>query len=160
MTLNGVLAGLVGITAGTDAVSAGGAVIIGAVCGVVVVYGSEFIDKVLKVDDPVGAVAAHGLCGAAGTILVGVFSLEEGLFYGKGAHLLGVQVLGVIAVAAWTLLTTFILFKAIKATVGLRVSRDEELAGLDMQEHGISCYPDFKLVSEDKSEDENDTIAS
>ncbi|MBC2582543.1 ammonium transporter [Clostridium sp. DJ247] len=152
MTLNGVLAGLVAVTAGTDAVSAVGAVIIGAIAGVVVVYGAEFIDKVLKIDDPVGAVAVHGLCGAVGTILVGFFSLEGGLLYGKGAHLLGVQILGVVCVAAWTLATTFVLFKVIKATVGLRVSEHEELTGLDMEEHGINCYGDFKIDSSKQNE--------
>lgn len=147
MTLNGVLAGLVGITAGCDAVSPVGAVIIGAICGVVVVYGAEFIDKVLKIDDPVGAIAVHGLCGAIGTLLVGFLSLDGGLFYGKGAHLLGVQIIGVAAVAVWTLATTFVLFKVIKATVGLRVSEKEEIAGLDMEEHGSACYPDFQVSS-------------
>ncbi|MDI3480679.1 MAG: ammonium transporter, Amt family [Tepidanaerobacteraceae bacterium] len=145
MTLNGTLGGLVAITAGTAAVSMWGAVAIGIIAGFVVVFGIEFIDKVLKVDDPVGAVGVHALCGAAGTILVGFFATEGGLFYGGGAHLLLVQITGVLATAAWTLSTTFVLFKTLKATVGLRVSKEDELMGLDRSEHGTEAYADFVL---------------
>ena len=144
MTLNGALAGLVAITAGTDAVSPVGAVCIGTIAGVVIVYAIEFIDKVLKIDDPVGAIGVHGVCGATGTLLVGVFAVDGGLLYGGGFDLLIVQAIGVFAVAAWTLATTFILFKTIKATVGLRVHTEEEINGLDIEEHGIESYADFQ----------------
>ncbi len=144
MTLNGSLAGLVAITAGCDTVSAGGAFFIGLIASFVVVFGIEFIDKILKVDDPVGAIGVHGLCGATGTILVGLFSTSEGLFYGYGAKALGIQTLGVLAVMAWVAITMFIVFSIIKATIGLRVDKEEEIAGLDIVEHGIqSSYSGF-----------------
>ncbi|MEW9124699.1 MAG: ammonium transporter [Thermotaleaceae bacterium] len=145
MTLNGALGGLVAITAGTDAVSAGGAAIIGALAGVVIVYAIEFIDKVLKVDDPVGAIGVHGVCGALGTLCVGLFAVDGGLFFGGGASLLTVQAIGVLSVAAWTMGTTFVLFKTINAVVGLRVSASEEQIGLDIEEHGINSYADFQM---------------
>jgi Amt family ammonium transporter len=147
MTLNGVLAGLVGITAGCASVSLWGAIAIGAIAGVVVVFGVEFLEKVLKVDDPVGAVAVHGFCGATGTILVGLFAIEGGLFYGGGFELLGIQALGVLAVAAWTLGTSFLLFQAIKKFNGLRVEEHHEVAGLDIGEHGSVAYGDFQMKS-------------
>lgn len=144
MTLNGALGGLVAITAGTDAVSPLAALAIGIIAGVVIVYGSDLIEKVMKVDDPVGAVAVHGLCGATGTILVGVFATEGGLIATGSFALLGVQLLGAAAVAVWTLGTSFVLFKSIDVIVGLRVSEEEELTGLDKFEHGLeSSYPDF-----------------
>ena len=144
MTLNGTLAGLVGITAGCDAVDPFGALCIGLISGVVVVFGIEFIDKVLKVDDPVGAIGVHGVCGAVGTLLVGLFALEEGLFYGGGVKLLGIQAIGVVAVAVWVAVTMTIVFTAIKLTMGLRVSRSEEISGLDISEHALSSsYADF-----------------
>ncbi|AKL94146.1 ammonium transporter [Clostridium aceticum] len=147
MTLNGSLAGLVGITAGTDVVSPMGAVAIGIIAGIAIVYGVEFVDKVLKIDDPVGAVGVHGICGSIGTIAVGLFAVEGGLFYGGGVSLLLVQLTGVAAVALWTCSTTFILFKVIKSTIGLRVPADEELKGLDIEEHGIESYADFQPKS-------------
>ena len=140
LTLNGALAGLVGITAGCDIVSPGGAVAIGVIAGVVLVLGVSFIDKVLKIDDPVGAVSVHGLAGATGTILVGVFATDGGLLYGGGAALLGTQIIGVLAVAAWALGTGFVLFSIIKYTAGLRVSKVIEVEGLDVYEHGESSY--------------------
>lgn len=140
LTLNGALAGLVAITAGCDAVSPGGAAIIGIIAGFVLVFGVEFIDKVLKVDDPVGAVSVHGLSGAAGTLLVGLFSTSEGLFYGGGASLLGVQAIGVLAVAAWAMGLGFLLFFILKKTMGIRVSKVIEEEGLDIYEHGESAY--------------------
>ena len=143
MTLNGALAGLVAITAGCDLVSPEGAVGIGVIAAFVLVFGIEFIEKVLKIDDPVGAIGVHGLCGAAGTILTGVFAVDGGLLYGGGASLLGVQTLGVIAVAAWVGLTMFFIFNIIKKTIGLRVSYAEEMAGLDIMERPESCYADF-----------------
>ncbi|MDR1002969.1 MAG: ammonium transporter [Oscillospiraceae bacterium] len=144
MTLNGALAGLVGITAGCDAVSPVGAVCIGAISGVLVIVAVEFIEKVLKVDDPVGAVAVHGVCGAAGTILTGVFALEGGLLYGGGLEMLTVQAIGVGAVMAWVAVTMTVIFFLIKFTIGLRVTKEEETIGLDVEEHGlVSSYADF-----------------
>lgn len=147
MTLNGVLAGLVAITAGCDVVSPLGAAIIGCISAFAMVYGIEFIDKVLKVDDPVGAVGVHCINGVVGTILTGVFAMDGGLFYGGGFKFLGVQCLGVAAVAIWSVATATILFKGIKATIGLRVTREEEIRGLDIEEHGLeSSYADFQSV--------------
>lgn len=145
MTLNGALAGLVAITAGCAAVSMIGSIIIGIVAGFVVVFGIEFVEKVLKIDDPVGAIGVHGICGSTGTLLVGLFATEKGLFYGGGLTQLGVQALGVVSVAAWTLVTTFILFSIIKATVGLRVDKEHEETGLDLHEHGSEAYADFHV---------------
>lgn len=140
LTLNGALAGLVAITAGCDAVSPGGAAIIGVIAGFVLIFGVEFIEKVLKVDDPVGAISVHGLSGAVGTLLVGLFSVSEGLFYGGGAKLLGIQSIGVLAVAAWAMGMGFIVFFILKKTMGLRVSKTIEEEGLDIYEHGESAY--------------------
>jgi ammonium transporter, Amt family len=140
LTLNGALAGLVAITAGCDVVSPGGAVIIGLLAGILLVFGVEFIDKVLKIDDPVGAVSVHGLNGALGTILVGFLSTSNGLFYGGGAAQLGSQLIGVGAVAAWAIGCGFVLFLILKSTIGLRVSRRIEEEGLDVYEHGESAY--------------------
>lgn len=145
MTLNGILAGLVAITAGCAAVSLWGSIVIGAVAGFIVVFAIEFIDKVMKIDDPVGAVSVHGICGVFGTLMVGLFSVEEGLFYTGSFHLLGVQAIGIVAVAAWVIGTSFILFKTIKATTGLRASEEEEIIGLDLGEHSMESYPDFVL---------------
>jgi Amt family ammonium transporter len=146
MTLNGALAGLVAITAGCDAVSPFGAFCIGIVAAFVIVFGIEFVDKVLKIDDPVGAIGVHGLCGAAGTILTGIFALDGGLLYGGGWAMVGVQALGVVAVAAWVAITMSIVFTIIKKTMGLRVSQAEEIAGLDITEHNIeSSYADFMV---------------
>lgn len=148
MTLNGSLAGLVAITAGCDVVSPVGAFFIGLIAAFVVVFGIEFIDKTLKIDDPVGAIGVHGFCGATGTILVGLFSLDQGLFYGHGAGFLGVQLIGVVSVIAWVAIAMTILFNVIKATVGLRVSKEEEISGLDIEEHGLeSCYADFMPIT-------------
>ena len=150
MTLNAVLAGLVAITAGCDVVTPAGSAIIGIVSGFVVVFGIEFIDKVVKIDDPVGAIGVHCLNGVVGTIMVGLFAAygdNLGLFYGGGFKFLGIQLLGVIVVAAWTIACALVLFKTLKATVGLRVSKEEEIRGLDLQEHGIdSAYADFQTT--------------
>ncbi len=140
LTLNGILAGLVGITAGCDLVSPLGAVIIGLVCGVVLVYSIEFIDKKLHVDDPVGASTVHGVCGILGTIMTGFLSVGDGLFYGHGAGFLGAQVFGIIVIDAWTAVMGFILFFTIKKTVGLRVTKRIEEEGLDIYEHGETAY--------------------
>jgi Amt family ammonium transporter len=138
--LNGALAGLVAVTAGCDAVSDTGAIAIGLIAGVVLVYAVTFIDNVLKIDDPVGAVSVHGVCGGLGTILVGVFSQSGGILYGHGASLLVSQIIGVFAVAAFAFVTGFILFKILKSTVGLRVPKRIEEEGLDIYEHGESAY--------------------
>lgn len=145
MTLNGALAGLVAITAGCAAVSPVGAAIIGALAGVLIVFAVEFIDKVLKIDDPVGASSVHGVCGAFGTLAVGLFATDGGLFYGGGFKLLGVQAIGVLAVAAWVGATAYIVFKAVDVIIGLRVSAKEEHIGLDIEEHGIDSYADFEV---------------
>ena len=139
-SLNGVLAGLVGITAGCDTVSGGGAVCIGIICGVVMIFSVDFIDKVLKIDDPVGASSVHGVCGFLGTILVGLFSTSEGLFYGGGWGLLGAQVLGALVIGIWAAGMGFIIFKSIDAILGLRVPARIEEEGLDIYEHGESAY--------------------
>lgn len=151
MTLNGILAGLVAITAGCQVVTIKGSILIGLIAGVIVVFGVEFVDKILKIDDPVGAVAVHGLNGIAGTLMVGLFAnyapgTEDaitGLLYGGGFSLLGVQAIGVLAVGAWTGGTTFILFQVIKRTMGLRVGHDHETMGLDLVEHNTQAYADF-----------------
>jgi Amt family ammonium transporter len=140
LTLNGALAGLVAITAGCDVVSPGGAVIIGILAGIVLVFGVEFFDKVLKIDDPVGAVSVHGLNGALGTLMVGFFSTSNGLFYGGGAAQLGSQLIGVVAVAAWAMGLGFLVFYILKKTIGVRVSKRIEEEGLDIYEHGESAY--------------------
>lgn len=145
MTLNGALAGLVGITAGTAAVSNAGAAVIGALAGVLVVLSVEFFDKVAKVDDPVGAISVHAICGAFGTIMVGFLAVDGGLFYGGGTKLLVTQLIGVAAVFGWTAVTAGILFTALKYTVGLRVTESEETEGLDLGEHGMTAYGDFVL---------------
>lgn len=144
MTLNGSLAGLVAITAGCDLVTPVGAFFIGLIAAFVVVFGIEFIDKVCKIDDPVGAVGVHGMCGAVGTLLTGVFAAEGGLVYGGGFHMLGVQLAGVAAVIVWVTITMTITFNILKYTIGLRASKEEETKGLDATEHNLSSsYADF-----------------
>ena len=140
LTLNGILAGLVGITAGCDLVSPAGAVAIGAICGILMVYAVEFIDHVLKVDDPVGASSVHGVCGFTGTILTGLFSTSNGLFYGFGWGFFFAQVFGAIVVGAWAAIMGFIVFKGLDKIHGLRVSARVEEEGLDIYEHGESAY--------------------
>lgn len=155
MCLNASLAGLVAITASCDVTDVTGALIIGAVGGLLVVFGVWFLDYKLHVDDPVGAVAVHCLNGIWGTIAVGLFATTSapgndtltGLFYGGGFTLLGKQLLGFVAVAAWTAVTITITFLIIKATVGLRVSEEEEIVGLDACEHGLaSAYSGFSIM--------------
>ncbi len=147
MTLNGALAGLVAITAGTDVVSVPGAFAIGLIAGLAIVYAIEFIDQKLKIDDPVGAIAAHGVCGALGTILTGVFAVEDGLLYTGNADFLLIQIIGVVSVAAYVFIVMNIVFRAINATIGLRVTPEEEINGLDFEEHGlVSAYADFMMA--------------
>ncbi len=154
MCLNAALAGLVAITAPCDVTDAGGAIVIGAVAGLLVIFGVWFCDHVIHVDDPVGAVAVHGLNGIWGTLATGLFATTSapgndsltGLFYGGGVSLLGTQALGVITVGAWTAVTITIVFLVIKATIGLRASEQEEIEGLDPTEHGLpSAYSDFVI---------------
>ena len=158
MTYNAALAGLVGITAGCDAVSPLGAAIMGAVFGLVIVLAVEFFDKVARIDDPVGAISVHGVCGALGTILTGLFatgvSTEKGLFYGGGLHFLGVQSLGVVSVIAYVAVIITVVFLILRKTVGLRVDPEEEIAGLDVTEHGLlSAYSGFALQPDSIAED-------
>jgi Amt family ammonium transporter len=140
LMLNGVLAGLVGITAGCDMVSPWGAVIIGFVCGLVLVFAIEFIDHKLHIDDPVGASSVHGVCGILGTVMTGLLATDGGLFYGGGWHFLGVQCLGIVVIDLWAALCGFLLFFGIKKFAGLRVEPRVEEEGLDVYEHGESCY--------------------
>lgn len=140
LMLNGVLAGLVGITAGCDLVSPVGAIAIGAICGIILPFSIEFIDQKLHIDDPVGASSVHGVCGITGTLLTGVFALDGGCLYGGGFGLLGAQAFGVIVIDAWTAVCGVILFYAVKKICGLRVDKRIEEEGLDIYEHGESCY--------------------
>ena len=142
MTLNGALAGLVGITAGCANVNNLGAVLIGLVSGVLVVYSINFLEK-RGLDDAVGAISVHGICGIWGVIAVAIFDTADGLFYGGGTSLFGPQLIGILAIGAWAYGTSFLVFKVIDSTVGLRVTAEEEIAGLDASEHGTSAYGDF-----------------
>lgn len=153
MTLNGVLSGLAAVTAGCDAVTLVGAAIMGIVAGIIVVLAIEFIDKKCKIDDPVGAVGVHLVCGAIGTVMIGFFSnsdtVGKGLFYGGGVKLLLIQILGVVAVIAWVGVIMTIVFCVIKKTIGLRVPEKEEVEGLDIGEHGLmSPYGGILLQNE------------
>jgi len=141
MSLNGALAGLVAITAGCANVSPASSIAIGAIAGILVVLSVLFFDKI-KVDDPVGAVSVHGVCGAWGTLAAGIFNIG-----GTTASIIGVQLVGIAACFLWTFPTAFILFKLIDKTVGLRVSPEEEAEGLDFSEHGGNAYPDFEVSS-------------
>lgn len=140
LTLNGILAGLVAITAGCDLVSPLGAAIIGLVAGIVLVFSIEFIDSKLHIDDPVGASSVHGVCGILGTILTGLFALDGGALYGGGFGFFGAQCLGVLAIDAWAAVAGVILFFGIKKIAGLRVDKRIEEEGLDIYEHGESCF--------------------
>jgi len=141
MSLNGALAGLVGITAGCANVTPTSSIIIGAIAGVLVVLSVLFFDRI-KVDDPVGAVSVHGVCGAWGTLAAGLFNIE-----GVTAKIFGVQLLGIGAAFIWSFGACFLLFTILKATIGLRVSEDEELEGLDITEHGGHAYNDFQIMN-------------
>jgi len=141
MSLNGALAGLVAITSPCATVTPASAIIIGAVAGVLVMFSVLFFDKI-RVDDPVGAISVHGVCGAWGTLSAGIFAID-----GLSLSVIGVQLLGIAACFLWVFPTTFILFKLIAKTIGLRVSPEEELEGLDLAEHGGNAYPDFEVSS-------------
>lgn len=164
MTYNAALAGLVGITAGCDAVDPLGAAIMGVIFGIVIVLSVEFFDKVAKIDDPVGAISVHCVCGALGTILTGFFatgvSTEKGVFYGGGFHFLGVQTLGVVSVAAYVSVIITIVFLILKHTIGLRASAEDEIAGLDISEHGLlTAYAGFAMLPDTLTEDGEDVTA-
>ena len=140
LVCNGILAGLVGITAGCDVVSIGGSAIIGLICGAAMVGSVALLDNVLKIDDPVGAVSVHGVCGFLGTILTGMFAVDGGLFYGGGWKFLGIETLGVLCVIAWSFGLGFLLFWSLKKLFGIRVSPRVEEEGLDIYEHGETAY--------------------
>ena len=140
LTLNGVLAGLVAITAGCDLVSPLGAAIIGLLAGIILVFSIEFIDTKLHIDDPVGASSVHGVCGIFGTIMTGLFALDGGAFYGGGFGFFGAQCLGVLAIDVWAAVAGIVLFFGIKKIAGLRVDKRIEEEGLDIYEHGESCF--------------------
>ncbi len=146
MACNGALAGLVGITAGCAYVDPWGAVVIGLISGVIMIFGVEFVKNVIKADDPVGAVTVHGICGAWGVLAVGLFAAGNndvsGLFYGNAEQLLP-QIVGLLVAAAWGFGAGFVLFKAIDLSMGLRASEEEEISGLDEPEHGSSAYPEM-----------------
>jgi len=153
MALNGALAGLVAITAPCAFVSTGSAFWIGLVAGVFVVWSVVFIDKVLHIDDPVGAISVHATCGVWGTLALGLFAQDvfspgttgNGLFFGGGVKLFFAQIAGVVSVFIWCMLSGFILFSLIKRTVGLRVDKEEEIKGLDIDEHGVEAYAGFQI---------------
>ncbi len=140
LTLNGALAGLVGVTAGASVISYSGALCIGLITGTIMILSVEFLDTKLHIDDPVGAISVHGVCGTLGTIFIGFFSQEGGLFYNGGFKLLGIQCFGVIICILTATILYLITFKLIDKTIGLRVNTEEERSGLDTMEHGISAY--------------------
>jgi Amt family ammonium transporter len=151
MTGNGAIAGLVAITAPCEVVSPASAIVIGAIAGLILVYAVAFFDR-LRIDDPVGAISVHGVCGAFGTLSAGVFAQAAysggsvGLLFGGGFDLLLIQLVGVVAVFAFVFPASYVMFKAIDLTLGLRVSPEEELDGLDVSEHGLNSYPDFEHI--------------
>lgn len=152
MSLNGALAGLVAVTAPCANISPLSAIIIGAVGGVIVVLSVGFIDKVLKIDDPVGAISVHGVCGAWGTLAAGLFAEKtyggvDGLFFGGGMTQFVIQLTGVFSVFAWVFGTAFVLFYVVNKTIGLRVSDEEQLKGLDIDEHGMEAYAGFQVFT-------------
>ena len=140
LTLNGCLAGLVGITAGCASVEPWAAIAIGVLSGIVMLFAVELFDERLRIDDPVGAISVHGITGAFGTICVGIFAVGDGVLTGGGATLLLVQILGVVACAVFAMLMSFIYFSIVKKVFGLRVKKEEEIKGLDATEHGVSAY--------------------
>lgn len=140
LTLNGALGGLVAVTAGCDTFSPLGSVVVGVLAGILLVFAVEFIDQKLKIDDPVGAISVHGVCGAFGTLMVGLLATDGGLFYGGDASLLMTQFIGVMSVGVWAFGCGYLLFTILKKTMGVRVSKEEERAGLDVSEHGETIY--------------------
>jgi Amt family ammonium transporter len=175
MTLNGSLAGLVAITAPCSSVDALGSIIIGLVAGILVVVAVEVMDNVFHIDDPVGAIAVHGVNGIWGTLAVGLFATDTipgavagvtgegavGLFYGGGFGQLGIQIVGVVSILAWTIVTMTIAFLLIKKTIGLRVTAEDEILGLDITEHGLpSAYAGFAFIPESIDTGSHDGVAS
>jgi Amt family ammonium transporter len=152
LALNGSLAGLVGITGPCAVVGTGSSIFIGLVAGILVIFGIEWLNKI-RVDDPVGAIPVHGLCGVWGTLAVGLFGQQalgapaDGLFFGGGFGQLGIQSLGVVSCLAFTVVAMFVVFKAIQAVIGLRVSHETELRGLDLDEHGMESYSGFQIFT-------------
>jgi ammonium transporter, Amt family len=147
ITLNGGLAGLVAITSGCDVVSTGGSAIIGCIAGIIVVYSIEFFDKIVKIDDPVGTISVHGMCGVAGTIMTGLFSVQDGLLYTGSITLFTNQIIGLVSLSIYILAITSVLFFFLKKTIGIRISADEETHGFNLQEHErIPAYADFVPV--------------
>ncbi|MFC1616628.1 ammonium transporter [Candidatus Margulisiibacteriota bacterium] len=146
MIMNGALAGLVAITAPCAFVNPLASILIGAIAGILIVYGVIFIDK-LRIDDPVGAVAVHGINGVWGTLAIGLFHTSKGLFYGGGVQQLIIQTIGIVSVVGFVITSMYIIFKLIDITIGLRVSREEELKGLDIGEHGMESYAGFQIFS-------------
>jgi ammonium transporter, Amt family len=147
MIINGILAGLVGVTAGCDGVTYWGAVWIGAIAGFIVVFAVSFFDQI-RIDDPVGATSVHLVCGVWGTFAVGLFNKDLGLFYGGGINQLIAQILGILTVGGFTVAISFILWYALKVTLGIRVSQEEEHKGLDIGEHGMEAYSGFVKESD------------
>ncbi|NQY31678.1 MAG: ammonium transporter, partial [Coraliomargarita sp.] len=160
MTLNGALAGLVSITASCGSVTIIGSILVGLIGGLIVVFSVLFIERTLKVDDPVGAVSVHGIVGIWGTLSVGVFGttaidgglVSNGLIYG-GFQQIGIQALGILAVFAFVFPSSYLVFQIIKSSVGLRVTEEEELEGLDITEHGNEAYADFQVYADLPEED-------
>ncbi len=152
LSLNGVLAGLVGITAGCAEISLGGAILVGLVSGIVLVEGIRLLDTKLRIDDPVGAITVHGICGIWGTLAVGLFSTSNGLFYGGGISQLMIQLIGVIAVVAWTMGAMGAFLYIVTRFSSIRVSEEEEIAGLDFAEHGSNAYELKEVILTDESE--------
>ena len=147
LCMNGIITGLVAITAGCDVMAPIGAAVTGMIAGIIMVLSVELFDKILKIDDPVGAISVHGVSGIVGTLLVGIFDTKRGLLFGGGVQQLCVQFIGVISVVCWVAVTMYIGFKCIDNGVGLRVSEEEELEGLDMAEHGLtSAYAGFNIT--------------
>jgi Amt family ammonium transporter len=136
MTTNGVLAGLVGITAGADVVSVWSACAIGAIAGIILCFASSFIERVIKIDDPVGAIAVHGVCGVWGTVAVGIFSSE---------HSILIQLFGTLVISLFSFLFSLLVFGSIKKVLGVRINGELEAKGLDLLEHGHTAYPDFQV---------------
>ncbi len=165
MTYNAALAGLVGITAGCDTVEPWAAAIIGMLCGITIVFSVEFFDKIAKIDDPVGAISVHGVCGALGTIGVGIFSNglgteHKGLVYGETAQF-GIQILGGVSVAAYVAVVMVIVYTILKHTIGLRAKPEDEIMGLDISEHGLrTAYAGFAMMPEEYYEDASVAIAA
>jgi Amt family ammonium transporter len=155
-TLNGALAGLVSITAGCGNMTTGGAVLAGLIGGIIVVFSIEFIEKKLKIDDAIGAASVHGVAGAWGTLVIGLWGVDGdtgiGLFNGGGAAQLGAQAIGVIAYAVWAIALSYIVLAILKKTMGLRVTKEVEIEGLDISEHGSIAYPGKRVrdFDEDK----------